>query len=638
MMNSEFFTACQNGDKDKVVSLLANSLTDVNQATDEGATPFYFACEGGYNEVVKLFLADARVDVNQGGNDGITPFASACCSGHKEVVELLLADQRVDVNQAHNGGATPFYFACERDYNEVVALLLADARVDVNQEDKDGITPFLSACREGHKEVVELLLADPRGDVNKAANDGRTPFFTACQLGHDEIVALLLADARVDVNKATVDDYTPFCIACGNGHNEVIALLLADLRVDVNQEGPYGPPLYSACDMGRYDIVALLLDDSRVDVNQEGLYGSTPFLNACSNGRNEIVELLLADPRVDVNQVCDSSGTPFFYACSGGHQDVVALLLNDPRVDVNQKPMNDDSNLYNKSPFCIAFENGHNEVVALLLADARVDADVTKALYILYDKLQQKKIVSDLDREMLKVLFTAGFKRNSQLLSEKNSGDVLSTLIDLNFDEVDISANELEGSGLTYYLSSLQESSRKEVQKEFAASLYALAIFYTDDYLQSWSVEGNTRRFFDILKRLPLELHMLVCNRYTGLSADIIARVLSEQAFRSWIAIFNQEELSSVFKIAVFKKIYAALEIVLSLLNNSVALLPEEELTRNTLYQAAQKNPLITRAWLLTQTHDHSQLSENEQLINEIIPQDLSQRAELTKAVVKKLS
>jgi len=171
-----------------------------------------------------------------------------------------------------------------------------------------------------------------------------------------------------------------------------------------------------------------------------------------------------------------------------------------------------------------------------------------------------------------------------------------------------------------------------------AASLYALAIFYTDDYLQSWSVEGNTRRFFDILKRLPLELHMLVCNRYTGLSADIIARSLSEQAFRTWVTIFNQDELSSVFKIVVFKKIYAALGIVLSSLGHSVVSLPEGELRRNTLYQAAPKNPLITRAWLLTQTYYPSQLPKNEPLINKIIPENLSERAELMKAVVRKLS
>jgi len=299
-------------------------------------------------------------------------------------------------------------------------------------------------------------------------------------------------------------------------------------------------------------------------------------------------------------------------------------------VEVNQAEDDGDTPLYS------ACKEGHQEVVALLLADARVD--VNQALNIFCRRLQRKEIVPDLVREMLTILFTAGFKRNPQLLLEKNSGTVFLALTHVPPNEVGISTNQLQLPGLAYDFYPLQEGSRKEVQQELAASLYVLAIFYTDDYLQSWSVEGNTRRFFDILKRLPLELHMLVCNRYTGLSADIIARAFSEQAFRTCTAIFNQDELSSVFKIAVFKKIYAALEIVLSSLGHSVVSLPEGELTRNTLSQAAPKNPLITRAWLLTQTYYPSRLSKNEPLINKIIPEDLSERAELMKAVVKKLS
>jgi len=558
---------------------------------------FFMACQKGDTTKVASLLAATRMDVNQALNNGATPFIIACYKGHQEVVALLLADVRVEVNQAQNEGATPFFIACQEGQQEVVALLLADARVEVNQAQNDGITPFFIACQEGHQEVVALLLANARVDVNKADNFGRTPFFMACREGQQEVVALLLADARVVVNQAMNDNATPFFIACEKGHQEVVALLLADARVEVNQ------------------------------AQNEG---ATPFFMACQEGHQEIVALLLADTRVEVNQAENESATPFFIACEKGHQEVVALLLADARVDVNQA-QNDGT-----TPFSIACQEGQQEVVALLLADARVD--VNQALNVLCRRLQRKEIVPDLVREMLTILFTAGFKRNPQLLLEKNSGTVFLALTHLLPHEVVISTNQLQLAGLAYNFYPLQEGSRKEVQQELAASLYALAIFYTDDSLQSWSVEGNTRRFFDILKKLPLELHMLICNRYTGLSADIIARALSEQAFRTWVVIFNQDELSSVFKIAVFKKIYAALGLVLSSLGHSVVSLPEGELTRSTLYQAAPKNPLITRAWLLTQTYYPSRLSKNKPLINKIIPEDLSERAELMKAVVKKLS
>ena len=70
MMNGEFFMACQTGNTAKVASLLGDARVDVNQADNDGRTPFSIACQQGHQEVVALLLADARVDVNQAANEG----------------------------------------------------------------------------------------------------------------------------------------------------------------------------------------------------------------------------------------------------------------------------------------------------------------------------------------------------------------------------------------------------------------------------------------------------------------------------------------------------------------------------------------------------------------------------------------
>ena len=47
-----------------------------------------------------LLLGKEGVDVNQATNDGATPLFIASQKGHAEVVSLLLGKEGVDVNQA----------------------------------------------------------------------------------------------------------------------------------------------------------------------------------------------------------------------------------------------------------------------------------------------------------------------------------------------------------------------------------------------------------------------------------------------------------------------------------------------------------------------------------------------------------
>ena len=47
-----------------------------------------------------MLLAKEGVDVNQATNDGATPLCIASQNGHCEVVSMLLAKEGVDVNQA----------------------------------------------------------------------------------------------------------------------------------------------------------------------------------------------------------------------------------------------------------------------------------------------------------------------------------------------------------------------------------------------------------------------------------------------------------------------------------------------------------------------------------------------------------
>ena len=61
-----------------------------------------------------MLLAKQGVDVNQATNDGATPLSLRVEKGHAEVVSMLLAKQGVDVNQADDEGARHFSLRVRR--------------------------------------------------------------------------------------------------------------------------------------------------------------------------------------------------------------------------------------------------------------------------------------------------------------------------------------------------------------------------------------------------------------------------------------------------------------------------------------------------------------------------------------------
>jgi len=80
--------------------------------------------------------------------------------------------------------------------------------------------------------------------------------------------------------------------------------------------------------------------------------------------------------------------------------------------------------------------------------------------------------------------------------------------------------------------------------------LFALTVFLSDDYLTlihevvEASRQGGQRRFFVILKRLPMELQMVVANRLYGSAKSFVLTKDSEPAFRK-IAAWRESATTS---------------------------------------------------------------------------------------------
>ena len=87
------------------------------------------------------------------------------------------------------------------------------------------------------------------------------------------------------------------------------------------------------------------------------------------------------------------------------------------------------------------------------------------------------------------------------------------------------------------------------VLDELAAEIFALVIFLCDDLLQlkpalaiaatDAITATNVTRFFIIIRRLPMELQMLLCHRAVSSRKQNITKTESEAAFRSLARILN---------------------------------------------------------------------------------------------------
>jgi len=233
-------------------------------------------------------------------------------------------------------------------------------------------------------------------------------------------------------------------------------------------------------------FVELMRQDPGFKVNMDQTGNEVTLLHyACQRDhRSAVIPLLLAHPDINVNVKNPYGETPFFYACRG--RPGVREMLKDSRVKVNE-PDNDGW-----TPFWCAADDGNLEVIKCWIASGReIDlgkpGDVDKTDSIGVAKAYGKTdVVTLLER----------FKENPEETRHQ---------VRLEIGLVD----------------------------ELAAEMFAIVVFVSDGLLQIKDTTANpAARFFNLARRLPLELQMMLCFRQVGSFKEIIPGKESEAAFK----------------------------------------------------------------------------------------------------------
>jgi len=290
---------------------------------------------------------------------------------------------------------------------------------------------------------------------------------------------------------------------------EIVKELANDDAVNVNWIGEEkgDTPLHRASRLGHLEIAKVLLAHPEIEVSQGNKGDASPFFIACQIGRKEMVSLLLADPRVDPNKPDVGDTTPFFMACRKGHKGVVSLMLAYPRIDPN-KPTNDQT-----TPMWQASQEGHLVVVQLLLASGTEIDTRTRSTF-------NNKTAAEQARAIGGRTIKPEDETEEAFLRRQISGPLCADMIDESERDPVAVRNRLRCQpGLREY---------------YIGHLFALLIFHSDNFvvINERTAPSDTRRFFRITSRLPLDLQMALCNRAFRSPKDIVLSRDSEPYFQ----------------------------------------------------------------------------------------------------------
>ncbi|XP_074712053.1 ankycorbin isoform X7 [Strix uralensis] len=180
--------AVENGDPEKVASLLGKKGASATKQDSEGKTAFHLAATKGHAECLRIMVTHGT-DVTAQDGAGHSALHLAAKNSHPDCIKRLL-QSKCPADSTDNSGKTALHYAAARGCLQAVQLL-CEHKCPINIKDLDGNIPLLLAIQNGHTEVCKYLL-DHGADINTRDKNGRTALMMACEVGSLNMVEAFL--------------------------------------------------------------------------------------------------------------------------------------------------------------------------------------------------------------------------------------------------------------------------------------------------------------------------------------------------------------------------------------------------------------------------------------------------------------
>ncbi|NXG87153.1 RAI14 protein, partial [Stercorarius parasiticus] len=171
--------AVENGDPEKVASLLGKKGASATKQDSEGKTAFHLAATKGHAECLRIMVTHGA-DVTAQDGAGHSALHLAAKNSHPDCIKRLL-QSKCPTDSTDNSGKTALHYAAACGCLQAVQLL-CEHKCPINIKDLDGNIPLLLAVQNGHTEVCKYLL-DHGADINTRDKNGRTALMMACEAG-----------------------------------------------------------------------------------------------------------------------------------------------------------------------------------------------------------------------------------------------------------------------------------------------------------------------------------------------------------------------------------------------------------------------------------------------------------------------
>ncbi|XP_019373527.1 PREDICTED: ankycorbin isoform X1 [Gavialis gangeticus] len=228
--------AVENGDTEKVASLLGKKGASATKQDSEGKTAFHLAATKGHAECLRIMVTHG-VDVTAQDGAGHSALHLAAKNSHLDCIKRLL-QSKCPADSTDNSGKTALHYAAACGCLPVVQLL-CEHKCPINVKDSDGNIPLLLAIHNGHAEVCRHLL-DHGADINSRDKNGRTALMLACEAGGLNTVEALIKKGA-DFNLVDALGHNALHYSKLSENSGIQSLLLAKISQDADTKSPTKP-------------------------------------------------------------------------------------------------------------------------------------------------------------------------------------------------------------------------------------------------------------------------------------------------------------------------------------------------------------------------------------------------------------
>ncbi|XP_008628819.1 PREDICTED: ankycorbin isoform X2 [Corvus brachyrhynchos] len=225
--------AVENGDPEKVASLLGKKGASATKQDSEGKTAFHLAAMKGHAECLRIMVTHGA-DVTAQDGAGHSALHLAAKNSHPDCIKRLL-QSKCPADITDNSGKTALHYAAACGCLQAVQLL-CEHKCPINIKDLVGNIPLLLAVQNGHVEVCKYLL-DHGADINTRDKNGRTALMMACEASNLNMVEAFLRRGA-DVSLVDVFGQNALHYAKLSENTGIQNLLSSKISQDVDAKSP----------------------------------------------------------------------------------------------------------------------------------------------------------------------------------------------------------------------------------------------------------------------------------------------------------------------------------------------------------------------------------------------------------------